>query len=337
MNTPAEGTKVRIIPDPSLPLVSIVTPSYNQAIFLRTTIQSVLLQDYPRIEYIVMDGGSTDGSVDIIKEYSEEIRYWISEPDKGQADAINRGLQMANGEIVAWINSDDAYLPGAVEEAVAALMNSPEVGMVYGDGIMVGTELEVLDRHRYPQLSLVDLLSFEVLLQPAVFMRKEVLEEVGFLDPSYDLILDHELWVRIASHYPIKHISSFWALERTHAQAKTIALAEKFVHEAERMIADVEGSTVLGSIVQENRDRICAGLGVFTARRLIDAKNHREALIRITRAVFQHPKTVAHYWYKGVQAAFSTLGLDPVFMWYRRTRRKLLYRGKRITIDAHKH
>jgi glycosyltransferase involved in cell wall biosynthesis len=280
-----------------------------------------------------MDGGSTDGSVDIIQEFSDRIAYWRSEADHGQADAINQGLEMASGEIVAWINSDDAYLPGAVEEAVSVLNRLPEVGMVYGDGIMVGTELEVLDRHRYPQLSVVDLLSFEVLLQPAVFMRKKVLDDVGFLDTTYDLILDHELWVRIASRYPIKHVPSYWALERTHAQAKTIAQAEQFVQEAERMIAEAKDSSFLGQVVKENRNRIFAGLGVFTARRLIDAKKHRQALSRITRAISQHPLTVARYWYKWVQAAFSTLGLDPVFMWYRRTRRRLSYGSERIQLE----
>ena len=321
--------------NPALPLVSIVTPSFNQAKYLPTTIQSVLLQAYPRIEYIVMDGGSTDGSVEIIQEYSDAIAYWRSEADQGQADAINQGLKMASGEIVAWINSDDAYLPDAVGQAVKALNQSPHAGMVYGDGIMVGSELEVLDRHRYSQLSLVDLLSFEVLLQPSVFMRKHVLDDVGFLDTSYDLILDHELWVRIASQYPIKHVSSYWALERTHAQAKTITQAEQFVREAERMIAEAEASSMLGPIVNENWERIFAGLGVFTARRLIDAKKHSEALKRITAAVFRHPMTVARYWYKWVQAAFSSLGLDPVFMWYRKARRRLMYHGERINLEEY--
>lgn len=315
------------------PLVSIITPSFNQAEYLEITIQSVINQDYPQIEYIVMDGGSTDGSVDILERYDAHIEYWRSEPDQGQADAINQGFRVAKGEIVAWINSDDVYMPGAVSEAVSALEKIPQVGMVYGDGIMVGSELEVLDKHYYPQLDLVDLLAFEVLLQPAVFMRKHVLDEVGYLDPTYNLILDHELWIRIANRYPIKHISSFWALERTHHQAKTIALAEQFVEEAERLIALAEESSQLASIVEENQHRITAGLGVFTARRLIDAKEHREALRRITAAIFQHPSTVARYWYKWVQAAFSSIGLDPLFMWYRRTRRKLLYTNSRIELD----
>jgi glycosyltransferase involved in cell wall biosynthesis len=315
------------------PLVSIVTPSYNQAKYLETTIRSVILQDYGSIEYLVLDGGSSDGSKEILESYDQQIDYWVSERDQGQADAINHGLRMAKGDILAWINSDDVYLPGAVGEAVEALKRFPDAGMVYGDGIMVGEQLEILDRHRYPQLSLVDLLSFEVLLQPAVFMRKSVLEEVGYLDTSYDLILDHELWVRIASRYPIQHIESFWALERTHALAKTIALAERFVSEAERMIREAGQSDDLSEIVDRNKSRIEAGLGVFTARRLIDAKNHWEAFRRINRAILKHPATVMRYWYKWVQAAFSAMGMESLFMWYRDTRRKLTYSNERIELE----
>jgi glycosyltransferase involved in cell wall biosynthesis len=315
------------------PLVSIVTPSFNQADYLEVTINSVLDQDYPNLEYIVVDGGSTDGSLEILQRYDEHIDFWTSEPDQGQADAINRGLRMAKGEVVAWLNSDDVYLPGAISEAVEALAANPQAGMVYGDGIMVGSDLQVYDRHHYPQLDLVDLLAFEVILQPAVFLRKSVLDEVGYLDESYDLILDHELWIRICSRHPIRHVSSYWALERTHQQAKTIALAEQFVAEAERLIRQSEQSDAYKEIVAANRERVYAGLEVFAARRLIDAKKHGQAFRRITGAMRIHFPTVLRYWYKWVQAGLSMLGLDPLFMWYRRMRRKLLFAGQRIDMD----
>ena len=115
------------------PLVSIVTPSFNQGRFLEATIQSVLNQDYVNVEYIVVDGGSTDNCVDILKKYSDQLAHWMSEPDAGQTDAINKGFSLATGEIFAWLNSDDIYRPGAISEAVAYLQDHPNEGMIYGD------------------------------------------------------------------------------------------------------------------------------------------------------------------------------------------------------------
>jgi len=319
----------------SNPLVSIVTPSYNQAPYLETAIQSVLNQDYPRIEPLVIDGGSTDGSVAIIKRYQERIAYWVSESDAGQAEAINKGLRRATGEILAWINSDDVYLPGAITQAVAALSDHPEIGMVYADGIMVDHQLKILDRHTYPQVDTADLLCFEVILQPTVFIRSEVLEEVGYLDSSYDLILDHELWIRIASRYPVLHVPAYWALERTHPEAKTIAQAGKFVAEAERLIAWAAANEKLGEIIQHERNRVYAGLNVFAARRLIDAGQYRLAFRRLMTAARLHPRTVLHYWYKVIQAGGSALGFARLFEWYRNSRRKIQYQGETInTIDG---
>ncbi len=114
-------------------LVSIITPSFNQAPFLEETIQSVLTQDYEDIEYIIVDGGSSDGSVEIVKRYDSELAWWVSETDQGQTDAVNKGFERARGDIFAWINSDDSYLPGTVSDAVGFLKDHPEVGMVYGD------------------------------------------------------------------------------------------------------------------------------------------------------------------------------------------------------------
>ena len=292
--------------------------------------RSVLDQDYPSIEYIVMDGGSTDETPRIVESYRPRLAFYQSAPDRGQAHAINEGWSRATGEIVAWLNSDDVYLPGAVRQAVEALSQYPEAGGVYADGIMVDRDLALLDRHYYRPLSLLDLLSFEVILQPTVFLRRSALDQVGHLDPTYQLILDHELWIRLAAQFPLVHVRAFWALERTHGEAKTISQAGGFVQEAERLIASAAASPVLGPWVEGHRSRVYAGLDVFAARRLIDAGRYREAWRRIVSALRRHPPTVARYWYKAVQAGASAAGMAGVFEWYRRTRRRFVYGPRKV-------
>jgi len=318
---------------PDRPLVSVITPSYNQAYYLEVCIQSVLEQDYEPIEYLLYDGGSTDGSREIVEKYALLLAHWETGKDLGQADAINKGLRRARGEFVAWLNSDDAYLPGTISQAVDALTREPEVGMVYGDGLMVDSGLKLLDPHRYRQLDLTDLLSFEVILQPATFMRRSVLEAAGYLDTDYHLILDHELWVRMAARAPIRHVPQFWALERTHGAAKTIARAGDFVVEARRMLDQAQRDPSLSDSYEQAPRRIEAGFHVFSARRLIDAGPYRQAALHLIQAARLHPITVARYWYKVLQAFGSAFGFDWLFIWYRSLRRRLQFRGAIIRPD----
>lgn len=312
------------------PLVSIITPSFNQARFLESAIRSVLSQNYQRIEYIIIDGGSTDGSKEIIRRYADRLAYWVSEPDQGQADGINKGLRRASGEIVAWLNSDDLYLPGAITAAVQALRENPEVGMVYGDGILIDAEGRILDWHRYRTYTLLDLLCFEVLLQPTVFMRRSVLEDVGYLHQDYNLILDHDLWVRIAARCPVLHIPSFWAAERTYPEAKTMAVAADFVTEARRLIARAAASEELGTLIMENKQLVEASLESFAGRRMIDSGCYQEAFRSFGRCSALRPDIALRYWYKIIQAAMGVLGLEAVFLWYRRTRRRIQHGSTRL-------
>lgn len=208
----------------SLPLVSIITPSFNQANFLEATIQSVLGQSYPHIEYIIMDGGSTDGSVDVIKKYEGRIASWVSEQDKGQTDAINKGFAKAKGDILAWINSDDAYAnPNAVADAVNFLITNPEVAMVYADCNFIDETGKVIGKFASRQTDYQKLRTGYVHIpQQTMFFRAKYWKELGPLDPSFYFAMDYDLWVRIAKHSPIQYLpGKTWANFRIHTSSKT--------------------------------------------------------------------------------------------------------------------
>ncbi|MFZ5904746.1 MAG: glycosyltransferase family 2 protein [Chloroflexota bacterium] len=223
----------------ALPLVSILTPSFNQARYLEATIRSVLSQDYPRIEYIIVDGGSTDGSVDIIKKYSHAqaavlgggsiVSWWVSEKDKGQTDAINKGFARATGQIFAWLNSDDTYEPRAVGQAVKYLLEHPEAGMVYADCNYINEDGRVIGKFPAAQTDLKRLRAGYVHIpQQTMFFRADLWKQTGPLDPSFYFAMDYDLWTRIAARAQIKYLAGqTWANFRIHTSGKTIAADDR--------------------------------------------------------------------------------------------------------------
>src|SRR5262245_6193998 len=230
-------------------LVSIITPSFNQARYLEATIQSVLSQDYPRIEYILIDGASTDGSVEIIKKYENRFAYWVSEKDHGQADAINKGFARAKGEIIAWLNSDDYFLPKTISSVVKIFEENPDAVMVYGDMLAVDEYGQTINLLKFKQLSLEDLLCFQIIGQPAVFFRREIYEKTGGLDTTFHFLLDHHLWIRVAQQGKILHISQMWSAARYHAEAKNRAKAAEFGREAFRILDWVKSKPEFADVI----------------------------------------------------------------------------------------
>jgi len=205
------------------PLISIVTPSFNQAPFLEETLRSVLEQDYPNLEYIVVDGGSTDGSLEIIRRYADRIAWWVSEPDRGQTDAINKGFAHAHGEIFAWLNSDDTYQPRALSEAAAYLTAHPEAGMVYGDANLVDESGQVIGQFPAAQTDYKHLRRGYVHIpQQAAFFRASLWHLVGPLDPTFYFAMDYDLWVRLARLAPLRYQPRRWANFRLHSRGKSV-------------------------------------------------------------------------------------------------------------------
>jgi hypothetical protein len=290
-------------------LVSIITPSYNQAAYLEQTIQSVLGQAYTNLEYILVDGASDDGSLEIIQRYADRLAWWVSEPDKGQADAINKGLAHAHGEIVAWLNSDDLYLPGAVEAAVAAFGADPEVVLVYGNMLAVDAQGQTTNRLTYRQLSLEDLLCFQIIGQPAVFIRRAALEKAGGLDTSFHFLLDHHLWIRLAALGPIRHIDVTWAAARFHPLAKNRAQAASFGQEAFRILEWARSRPDLASVLERVDRRAWASAQRFDSRYLLDGGQSWPALKAWTRTLFIHPATALARLNILVSALLNLVGL----------------------------
>lgn len=220
-----------------LPIVTIVTPSFDQGRFIRATIESVLSQDYPHIEYIVMDGGSTDETASVVRDYSSRLTF-ISERDRGQSHAINKGFERAKGSILAWLNSDDLLLPGAVSKAAGAFRGKPFAGAVYGEGYLIDADGNVKGRFPHTEpLNLWKLVHLsDYILQQSAFFNADVVRRLGFLDESLHYAMDWDIFIRIAKHRPLEYIPEYMGCIREYPETKSASGGALRVKEIETLL-----------------------------------------------------------------------------------------------------
>jgi len=239
------------------PLVSIVTPSLNQAGFIRETVESILSQDYPNLEYWVIDGGSKDETVEILKSCGDRI-HWISEKDYGQSQAVNKGWRQSKGEILGWVNADDLLMPSAVSHAVNTLSSNGSLGAVYGKTNYIDETGGFIQE--YP----VRPFDYEILVtdtenfipQPSVFVHRDILAKAGFLKETFHYVMDYDLWLRIGLTAPMKYIPLEMAALRLHSQSKTISAMPKFANEFARMYQDLFSNPVLPPSLRSRQNEI---------------------------------------------------------------------------------
>jgi hypothetical protein len=220
------------------PRFTVVTPSYNQAEFLEETIRSVLFQGYPNLEYFVVDGGSADGSVEIIRRYKPWLARWVSQPDGGQAEAIRKGFGWAAGELLAWLNSDDIYAPGALATAARAFADRPEAVLIYGDANVIGRDSSLEGPAHYvrPFDRAYLLAESNLIAQPSAFFRRAAYAAAGGLDVSLHYVMDWDLWLRLEEQGPVHHLPEVLSSMRDHPTAKTRTGGQTMLLELKRMI-----------------------------------------------------------------------------------------------------
>lgn len=213
--------------------ITLVTPSFNQSLFLERTILSVLGQNYPNIEYVVADGGSTDGSVDIIRRYADRLSWWVSEKDMGQSHAINKGLRRATGDIVGWLNSDDTLAPGALHAIAQAYQQHPEADLIYGHTCLIDQNDRILRRLCAVPTNASELINFNpnMFSQPGTTWRTSLNAKIGYLDEALHYAMDCDFWIRAAQHGVLRLLPRHLANLRCHGATKSERLRDVRVAE----------------------------------------------------------------------------------------------------------
>lgn len=272
------------------PLVSIVTPSYNQGEYIEATIRSVLLQGYPNLEYIIMDGGSSDNSVEIIRKYENGLAYWVSEQDKGQSHAINMGWQRSQGEIIAYLNSDDILQPGALRIVAEAFESHPGKVVVYGDCDLVDGKTRLLRKMKAQPYDRARLMLVDYIHQSSTFVLRRAVQQVGLLDESLHMSMDYDYWVRLAiAEYEMLYVPEVLSARCMVGGTKTKEYAIKFLPDALRILDSVYGSPKVTNDVRKVKQSAYGNVWRLGGVRYFDAGMRKEAIRAMFKALCCNP------------------------------------------------
>jgi len=296
-----------ISPDPEIlaerkwPRVTLVTPSYQQAPYLGETIQSVLLQGYPELEYFVFDGGSSDGSKVILEAYHHQLTYWESAPDRGQSHAINKGWRRASGKYLWWLNSDDLLTPGSLFRSVAYLEDHPGIGMVYGDLLLIDEHGGILGPKTYADFDYGQVLqSGQDISQAGGLMRRSCIGQAGFLNEDLHFMMDLEYWHRLAlAGIGIQHLSEYQALFRVYDETKTQSSSPRVVEERYHIARMIEENASMKEYPGLNVDRLWSNTYLISGRNCAKAGSFGKGARECWRSLRRRPRRVfdANWWH----------------------------------------
>ncbi len=272
------------------PRVSIITPSFNQASYIEETIRSVLLQGYPDLEYIVIDGGSKDGTVDIIRKYQQWISHWVSESDKGQTDAINKGFRASSGEIIAWQNSDDTYEPNAIFNAVNFLIEHPETDVVYSDCHLIDKNSLVIGHLPSKEYSLSNCLLGHIVPNQTAFIRRRAWEAVGGVDQNLHFAIEEDFWLKLGIKAKLTQLPGTWANHRKYVGTKTVSQASQFYNEHLKVLDRFFSIPTLESTVVDLKKQAYINAHLFGAFRMVMDKDFLSVNLPLSKAISLSPE-----------------------------------------------
>ena len=282
------------------PKVSVVTPSYNQAEFIEETIRSILLQGYPNLEYLVVDGGSNDGTLDIILKYAPWIFYWVSEPDEGQSDALNKGIKRASGKYFGWLNSDDTYQPNAIINAVTYLLRNPSTDVVYSDCRIIDVNSQVIGKSEACEFKLKNYLFRDFISQQTAFINFAALNKIGGLDTNLHYQMDHDLFLRLGNEFKLRRITGTWGNFRVTNNTKSVAGASGFCKENVAVLKRFFANPSLPDKIREleysayARAYLHGACREYGANQIEEAQNHLRDSIKLDPEWWQDTDRAEH-------------------------------------------